>query len=173
MKDRFGLVPPEIRAQLDQEEFVGRQAYQGKALSQALRSFDPDLSVVWIKSDIPQTELPGGAIPGRWHVQQTLRRKGLPPQYYPIVHPDGSYREPDFGVLREFQERDTHRLSVDEIVAKTNAPTQKQKDKPLRDEQARDETLANYKTAKRVAGDGGLDKRKWGKGAMKGVAGGN
>lgn len=152
---------------------MGRQAFQGKVLSQALRGFDPDLDVVWIKSDIPQVELPGGAIPGRWHVRQTLRHKGLPPQYYPIVHPDGSYREPDFGVLREFQERDTRKLSVDEIVARQNAPTQKQKDKPLFEEQARDETLANYKTAKRVAGDGGLTRRKWGKGRVKGVVGGS
>jgi hypothetical protein len=171
VQDRFGLVPPEIRAQLDREEFVGRQAHQGKALSQALRSFDRNLSVVWIKSDIPPDELPGNAIPGRWHVEQNLSHRGLPPQYYPIVHKDGSYREPDFGVLREFQERDTSRLSLDELMAKANRPSQKQREKPLKDEQAHDETLANFKTAKRVAGEGGLRKRKWGAGGRKGLIG--
>src|SRR4051812_13774056 len=98
--DRYGLIPPEIRARMEQEEFVDRQAFQGKALSQALRGFDPDLDVVWIKTDIPQVELPGGAIPGRWHVRNSRpRRFGHPAEYVPIVHPDGSYREPDFGVL--------------------------------------------------------------------------
>lgn len=173
MQDRFGLVPPEIRAQLDREEFVGRQAHQGKQLAQALRSHDPDLDVVWIKTNIPQAELPGGAIPGRWHVRQTLRRKGLPPNYYPIVHADGSYREPDFGVLREFQKRDTRNLSVSELVARANAPTEKQKNKALEDEQRLDEMTADFKAAKRVAGEGGLRRRTWGKGAMKGVAGGS
>lgn len=152
---------------------MDRQAHQGKALSQALRAFDPDLSVVWIKTGIPQAELPGGAIPGRWHVQQTLRRKGLPPIYHPIVHKDGSYREPDFGVLREFQERDTSRYSLGELMEKANAPTEKQKNKPLEDEQRLYEMTADFKAAKRVAGEGGLRKRTWAKGAMKGVAGGS
>ena len=169
MQDKFGLVPPEIRAQLEQEEFVGRQAYQGKALDKALRSFDRDLSLVWIKSGIPPDELPGGAIPGRWHVQNNRpKRFGVPAVYDPIVHPDGSYREPDFGVLRDYQERGSR--SLEELIAKANAPSKKQREKPLKDEQRYDELKADFKTAKRVAGEGGLTKRKWARG-RKGVVG--
>lgn len=133
----------------------------GKALDRALRDYDRDLSLVWI-NEAP--ELPPGAIGGRWHVRR-LNPAPLAPTFIPITHPDGSYREPDFGILRELQERDmwkegaVKRHLTHDVDAKA---LKYQKD--LRDEQALDEMKSDFRAAKRVAGEGGLRSRKWRKG---------
>ncbi len=165
MRDTFGIVPPEIKARLENDEMIDRQAGAGKALDAQVRRDNPDLSVVFIKSSIPPAELPNSALPGRWHIRQ---QTPLGPRFIPIAWEDSSYREPSWGVYEEFRKRDLTRPGAMADLREATAVEDalKQHDKDLADEQRVDEMTADYKAAKRVAGEGGLTKRKWAKGLV-------
>src|SRR5436305_14999806 len=97
MRDTFQLVPPEIRAMVEAEEWRDRQAKAGRAIGEALTALHPDLSLVFVRHDAVPDALPPGAVPGRWHV----RKKGLIPFFAPITTPDGGHREPDSRIVIE------------------------------------------------------------------------
>lgn len=161
MRDAFGLVPPEIRERYERQEFVDRGTTAARAFNEALKSMDPHLSCVWVKAIDPEL-LPPGTLPGRWHVC----RNNPPPAvatFIPITTPDGGYRDPGVDVLEELHRRDLHRPgALEEALERGRVQTRtREKAKALETEQRQDELKSDFKAAKRVAGEGGLRKRKW------------
>jgi hypothetical protein len=163
MRDTFQLVPPEIRAMVEAEEWRDRQAKAGRAISEALTALHPDLSLVFVRHDAVPDALPPGAVPGRWHV----RKKGPIPFFAPITTPDGGYREPDARVVMEMAERDMRRPEVAQRVFTRGEreAAKRRKDRALRKEQERDVLKEDLKAGWRVPGriyrdDGQMVKRK-------------
>lgn len=163
MRDQFSLVPPEIRAMVEAEEWRDRQVKAGRAVSEALTALHPDLKLVFVRHDIHPGDLPPGAVAGRWHV----RKEGPVPFFAPISTPDGGYREPDARVVMEMAERDMRRPGVAERIFTRGEreAAQRRKDRALRKEQERDVLKEDLKAGWRVPGriydnDGNLRKRK-------------
>jgi len=150
MKDTFGLVPPEIRAMVEAEDWRDRQVKAGRSISEALTALDPDLSLVFVRHDAAPEILPPGAVPGRWHV----RKKGLVPLFVPITAPDGGYREPDSRVVMEMAERDMRRPEVaDRIFRQHEVKTRERaRAKALRKEQEHDVLVQDLRAGRRVSG---------------------
>jgi hypothetical protein len=140
-----------------------RDARIAKALDEELRQHDPYLSLVWVKSDIPPWEIPESVIPGRWHVKR--ENPGLVPTYMAITREDGGYREPDFGVLMEVKKRDLWTSGIPDSPADALKKIE-EKERTLEDEQRVDEMKADYRAARRVAGEN-VHKRSWAKGKKK------
>lgn len=152
------------------EQAVDRHLEAAGRLASALHDLDPRLEL-WKASD----RLPGpihGAKPGFWHV---VRRNDPPtPDSYMVITDrglgvmDGGFREPDSGVIELLRQGDMHRrgyaLPSDDYDV-VEAAAQKERDRQT--EQRGDEVRSDFAAAKRVAGDGGLEKRLWGKGAVK------
>lgn len=165
MQDKFGLVPPDIRAKYEREEFVDRAARAGRALETELKSiFGREMEVVLVRHDIHPDACPDRAVPGRWHV----RRRNPPPElptYIPILDSDGGYREPDAMVIAELEARNLRNPKVmQETLSKTR--TDQPHLKPARDlykEQRHDQLKEDFRAAKRVRGEGGLKKNYAGK----------
>lgn len=164
MKDTFGLVPPEIKRMVEAEEYNEDLARAGKGISEALTALDPDLDLVFVRHDAAPEILPPGAVPGRWHV----RNKGAAelPTFTPIETPSGGYRDPDSGILHEYAARD---MRKDEVRRATYGRAEReqvvrQRKQALETEQRRDEIKHDLKIGWRLPGDGGLRRRKWGRG---------
>lgn len=164
MKDPYGLVPPDIRARYEAQEYVDRvksDVPAARELIKELRSaFGPEMDCVFVRADISPEKLPDNAVPGRWHV----RRNNPPPllaTYIPITTPGGGYREPGASVIPELAAVDLRRPGVkEELIARTrtDAP-HKAKERDLKKEQRLDVLKSDFKAAKRVRGEGGLKKR--------------
>lgn len=150
MRDTFELVPPEIRAMVEAEEWRDRQVKAGRAVAQALQAFDPDLSLVFVRHDASPEILPPGTVAGRWHV----RRNGPIPFFVPITTPDGGYREPDSRVVMEMAERDMYRPDVADRVFRQHEVKAKarEKERALRKEQQRDVLKEDLRAGRRVKG---------------------
>lgn len=169
--DRFGLLPASIRANVERENMADKHIAKAQALALALRDFDPNLELVFFGE---RAEAIGGIIPGRWHVRRNNREAGAPDSYMPITGRNGSYREPDFGVLDDLRRRDLWRTGaledLDPYGHKELAKTEANKQRAA--EGRRDEVATNIRAAHRVSGEGGMTARKWGRGkTTKGVVG--
>lgn len=164
MFDRFGLLPDHIRGEIENEDALDRQVGVARYIDQALKAHDPNLGLVFVKPNVEEWELPTGAIAGRWHVE--VKAPGLPNIYYPIVGPEGEFREPTHTVLDEMQQRDLHREEAMRslIGRQARAEAKARRQRELADEQRRDELALDLRAGKRVAGEGGLTKSKWGRG---------
>lgn len=164
MKDTFSLVPPEIKARYDAEEAIERQSGSIRYLDKALKAKDPNLGLVWVKSDVPEWDLPVGAVAGRWHIQ--VKSPASVTTYIPIVGPKGECREPAWDVLDIVDRNDLHRPEVFRRAAELSQRRReaRQRKKDLQSEQQRYDAVTDFKAAKRVAGEGGLTKSKWGRG---------
>lgn len=110
MRDRFGLVPPSIRAQVENEEAVERQVGVARWLDRELKARDPYLALVFVKPDIPEWDLPVGAVAGRWHVER--KNPGFVSTYLPIQGPSGEFREPTADVFEMLDRADLHKEDV-------------------------------------------------------------
>jgi hypothetical protein len=86
-----------------------------------------------------------------------------------IETPDGKYLEPHSGILHELQKRDLWKHGTPKNDAKPAAL--KEAARALKDEQRVDELAADLRAGNRVAGDGGITKRAWGRGRPKGLVG--
>lgn len=162
MEDLFGLVPPDIKAKYETAEWVDGSVTAGRALENELKAvFGPEMEVVFVRHDIQPDRLPESAVAGRWHVRRNNPLPALP-SYIPITTPDGGYRDPDSGVAAELADIDLTRPGVmQKFIDRTRSDSpHKQKERDLKTEQRQDELKFNYRAAKRVAGDGGLTKRK-------------
>lgn len=137
---------------------------EGARLERELKQFDPYLEVGFIGERAPAYP---GVMPGRWHV---IRRNpdGFD-TFLPIAGPDGEYMVPSYQMVEELRRRDLHRPGAIEerMKATRDEWERREKSRELFREQARDEAAETYRAAKRVAGDGGITKRKWGKGRVK------
>jgi hypothetical protein len=151
------LLPPAVQAEME----TRRDARIAEALDRELKAHDPNLGLVWVKTGIPSWEIPEHVIPGRWHVKRE-NPPPLLPSYMAITREDGGYREPDFGVLMEIKKRD---LWHNEIPGPPKDPY-KEQGRTLEDEQRVDEMKADYRAARRVAGEN-VHKRSWAKGKKK------
>lgn len=163
MHDPYNLVPPDIKANIEAEEMAERHFAQAVPLLMALKDFDPD--IVDIKFFGERAEEKYGIKRNRWHIH----RKNIPPasdSYIPIETPDGGYREPDSGVLNELRERDLRNGSVwrkFEEAQRSKSPAALQA-KEFVDNGEAEEIAFSVRAAKRLAGDGGMNARLWGRG---------
>lgn len=162
MLDRFGLLPEDIRAKYEREEMIDRSLAAGQALSRAVKAFDERCDVVFISDRVRPGEVPamGEIIPGRWHVRR--RNDGAADSYIPVTTEDGGYRDPDWGILRELQERDmwSHhyvRPSALEDEAKRIVEGERER------EAMREELAHDFRAISRMGGDGGMTRRLRGK----------
>jgi hypothetical protein len=164
MRDTFGIVPPEIKAMAEAEEAIERTVGTARFLDKALKAKDPNLGLVLVR-DVPEWDLPVGAVPGRWHIQ--VKSEKFVTTYIPITGPKGEYREPDSSVLeiadRADLRKDDNYLRM--IATQQRKQERKRKANELKGEQLLDDAVEDFKAAKRVAGDEGLKKRKWGRGS--------
>lgn len=167
MRDPMNLVPADIKARYEAEEFVDKSVTAGRALESELKSaFGEEMEVCFVRHDIREEALPANAIAGRWHV----RRNNPPPElptYMPILGINGSYRDPDAMVVAELYDRDLRRPEVRQRML-----DETRLDKPhmarqreLEREQRIDVMKEDYRAAKRVRGEGGLKKNFSKKGA--------
>lgn len=165
MREDITYAPPELRRVVEAEQYRDGSAKVDPGIRSALRAIDPELDLLRIRLDIAPELIPPGAVPGRWHV----RNKGAKPlpTFTPIETPDGGYREPDSGVLRELALRDMRKREVRRMTFE-RSERQRRKDKRAKDlqtEQRKDELRADLKAGWRVPGrikrdDGTLVKRK-------------
>jgi hypothetical protein len=160
MEDRYGLVPLDIRARYEREEFVDRAVHAGRSLEGELKSaFGPEMEVVLVRHDIDPEALPDNAVAGHWHVRRANPAPELP-TYIPILGPGGTYRDPDQQVVSELYERDLRRPEVRQKFldeTRTDQP-HKKKERALHKEQRLDVMKEDFRAAKRVRGEGGLKK---------------
>lgn len=166
--DRFGLLDPITRSKIEQAEMVSSQVHNAAHVAKGLRDLDPRLKLTFFGEN---AEARYNIVPGRWHVFLD-NEWGKPDMYYPIQTDDGGYREPDWGVVEAMKMADSwssdYELPTDDIQ-EHQAGVEKQK--ALASDQRKDQIASDYEAAKRVAGDGGLTRRKWGRGGVKGLVG--
>ena len=160
MKDPWGLVPPHIKANYDAEEMAERHFRSAGKLLMELRAFDEN--IVDIKFFGERAEDRYGIVPNRWHIH----RRNTPPapdSYIPIETPDGGYREPDSGVLNELRARDTRNRSVWEGILKKHAEKKPAalREKRFEDRGEAEEIAHAVRAGARVAGEGGMTRRRW------------
>lgn len=165
MKEDTLYAPPELRRVVEAEQYKDGAAKVDPGIRSALRTIDPELDLLRVRLDIAPEVIPPGAVPGRWHVRNN-GAKPLP-TFTPIETPDGGYREPDSGVIRELRRRDMRNREVRRMTYERDERQRKQDkhDKDLKNEQRRDELAADLKAGWRVMGrikrdDGTLVKRK-------------
>lgn len=124
-----------------------------------LKAYDENLSLVLVKenADAP------GLVPGCLHIKRV--NPGSIDYYMPLTTKDGHYRDPVSTDIDRLSRRDLWRQGA--LSNHLDRHRQREERQAKRDalwhEQARDELAANYRTAERVAGTGGFEKRKWGK----------
>lgn len=142
---------------------VDNQMHRAQALATALRDLDPNLELVFFGE---RAEAIYGIVPGRWHVKRT--NPGAPDSYMPIQGRDGEYREPDFGVIDQLNQADLWRRGAMDRYDLDGSREKEAAEARIRAEaEARAEEVAhNARAALRVAGDGGMTSRKWGKGIV-------
>jgi hypothetical protein len=130
------------------------------ALEKELKELDENLSLVWVGGRAP--EFPGIS-PGRWHVRRA--NPGAPNTFMPIEGPNGEYLEPSFRIVEELKANDlwNDRAMETLMSSHTRKADQVAKADALMSEQIREESAAQFRAASRVAGSGGLKKKKWGK----------
>lgn len=134
-----------------------------RALEKELKKLDRRIEVDFIDPEaakVPASERAPGLCPARWHI--ILRTApGLDDQYFPILGPNGSYREPELAIVEEMKARDMWKRGVfDELMKREEKAAARARRQELTEGEARTEqTAAAYRAAKRVPGDGGLDRR--------------
>lgn len=171
MRDPLNLVPPDIKARYEQAEWVEGATRAGRALETELKSvFGPEMEVVLVKPTIDPEYTPQNVIPGRWHVRRNNPPPALP-TYIPITTPDGGYRDPDSGVVRELADIDLRRPGVmQKMLERTrNDQPHKKRERELHKEQRRDILREDFRAAKRTPGDGGVKRSYAAKRAGKGL----
>lgn len=164
MKDVFGLVPPQIKQMVEAEDYNDRQAKAGRAISEALTALNPYLDLIFVRHDAAPEMIPPGAVAGRWHVRNKAAQPI--PTFSPIETPSGAYREPDSGILAEYSARDMTKPGAMQALMERpmREKAKNEKAKALENEQRRDEIKEDLRAGWRVAGDGGLRRRTWGRG---------
>lgn len=139
------------------ERFAEEQIAHAQYWTRELQKLDRYLSLVFISD---QADEPG-LVPGRWHI----RRK--PPTglawYWPIVREDGGYREMHSGDLDALKQSDLQNSMVlrDRKAFKRKVELAQRRAKDREREQRMDQFREDFRAAKRVAGDGGLTKRRF------------
>lgn len=159
------VLPGWVKASLENEDVLDRQVGSARYIDRALRAKDPNLRLVFVKPDVAEWDLPLGAVAGRWHVE--VRSETFVSAYIPIVGRNGEYREPDVeGVLRLVGESDLHKPDIyrDKVEASQRRMDARKKASELEAEQHRHDMTEDFRAGKRLPGEGGFEKKSWGKG---------
>jgi hypothetical protein len=132
-----------------------------EALERELRVLDDRFRVVFIEpraGELPPKMRGPGVIPGRWHTKLLTYPRH---HYFPITGPNWEYREPELAIVEEMKARDLWRRgALEELRKNEDAEERAQaRQAQLEKEQREDEVALAYRAAKRVSGDGGLDRR--------------
>lgn len=154
-------VPESVQAEelnAARERFAEEQIAHARYWTRELQKLDRYLSLVFISDQANEP----GLVPGRWHI----RRK--PPTgvhwYWPIVREeDGGYREMHSGDLDALRDSDLQNSMVirDRERFQRKLEAVKQRAREREREQRMDQFREDFRAAKRVAGDGGLTKRRF------------
>lgn len=136
---------------------------EGARLERELKQLDPYLEVVYVGERAPAYP---GIIPGRWHVVR--RNPGELDTFLPIADPEGNYLPPSMQIVEEMKQRDLWKRGAMEARMKAHRDEwdRRERERETWEEQNRDEAAHVFAAAKRVAGEGGMTKRKWGKGKV-------
>lgn len=132
-----------------------------EALERELRVLDDRLRVVFVDpraGELPPKMRGPGLIPGRWHVKILTRPRN---EYFPLTGPNWTYREPELAIVEEWKARDLWRRGALEELRRDEEREEaaRARQERLEREQREDEVALAYRAAKRVSGDGGLDRR--------------
>ena len=135
---------------------------KSKWLSRELREIDPMLDVVYIGEKAP-AEFPD-IIPGRWHICRKSSDGGHLDTYFPLVGPNGEYREPGAWLIDEFKARDLwNPKNMEDLMTRQHKMREDAMRKSQLDREGKvDNAAAAARAALRVPGEGGMTKRKWG-----------
>lgn len=153
-------LPPDVERSQAIDEGASQIA-EAKRVTAALKETDPYLELVFIAERAPAFP---GIEPGRWHVRRS--QEGFQDNYWPITGPDGEYVAPSMKVVEAMKAADLWRQGALQDLRDRMDRAQRDREKAseLEAEQRKDEIRATWRAAKRVAGDGGLSRQKWGKG---------
>jgi hypothetical protein len=138
----------------------------GEALERELRQLDDRIRVVKIAERAgelhPRSRAPG-VIPGRWHVKLLTHPRNA---YFALCGPDWVYAEPGLYWVEKFKAADLWRDGALEEIRKGEDDEERARARAvlLEGEQRRDQIAEDWRALKRVAGDGGLDRRRMGAG---------
>ena len=155
------LVPRRIAEEEEADRInaaVDRQIGEARALQDDLRRIDPTLSLVLASEHSDELDHPGC-----WHIRKRIA--GGIDEYWPLVGPEGEYREPGSWVLYALEAADlwNDRVHRDRKEAKEKLRAARARRRKLEAEQRIDEGALAGRAAKRVAGPGGMTKRAWGR----------
>lgn len=152
----------------ERERAVDDQINLAREWTRILKGVDPSLSLVWVGENSHAS----GIVPGRWAVRKT----NPPPaahHYMTVAGPNGEYREPAEDILRELDQRDlwkrdgiNRHKQIQQRIEDAKIKARK-----LEAEGRVDNAAAAVRAAGRVAGEGGMTRRRWGAGRTKGVVG--
>ena len=133
----------------------------GEALERELHQLDDRIRVVKIAERAgdfhPRARTPG-VIPGRWHVKLLSYPRNA---YFALCGPDWTYAEPDLYWVEKFKQADLWRDGALEEIRRGEEADERARNRAvlLESEQRRDHIAEDWRALKRVAGDGGLDRR--------------
>lgn len=133
----------------------------GEALEREMRQVDDRIRVVKIAERAgelhPRSRAPG-VIPGRWHVKLLTRPRNA---YFALCGPDWAYAEPGLYWVEKFKAADLWRDGALEDIRRAEDKEERAQARALLTEREGrvDNIAADWRALKRVAGDGGLDRR--------------
>lgn len=141
----------------------------GEALEREMRVLDDRIRVVKIAEragELHPRERAPGVIPGRWHVKLLTHPRNA---YFALCGPDWAYAEPDLYWVEKFKAADLWRDGALEGIRRGEDDAERARIRAalLEQEQREDVTAENWRALKRVAGDGGLHRRRMGAGGVK------
>lgn len=156
------LLPEHVAEDIERAQQVDRELGAAEWLDRELRAKDPQLCLCRAHDNADDERL----VPGYWHVKR--RNDGIPDFYMPITGPNGEYREPDARVLEELDRRDLWRGGRDAVAElrdrRMKEAAARERARLLMREQEADVLAMDIAAAKRVFGDGGLERRRMGRG---------
>ncbi len=140
-----------------------RHDSQARQLEKELKELDHRIEVDFVDPEavrVPVAERAPGLLPARWHII-VRTGPGLDDHYFPIVGPNGAYRDPELSIVEEMKARDLWKQGVfEDLVKKGEREAERLRQQEITESEARvEQTAAAYRAAKRVAGDGGATKR--------------
>lgn len=136
---------------------------QARQLEKELKELDHRIEVDFVDPEaarVPVPERAPGLLPARWHII-VRTAPGLDDHYFPIVGPNGAYRDPELAIVEEMKARDLWKRGVfDELVNRGEREAERLRKQEITESEARvEQVAAAYRAAKRVPGDGGATKR--------------
>ena len=151
------LIPDHVaheRVNASMERQADGQMEMARIWTEELRRIDPTLSIVWVDENADDFDHPG-----RWHLRKPV--PGSFDEWWPLIGPNGEYREPGAWLLDALNANDmwnprVHR-SKKEAAAKHREAKRRAKEHEAG--QRVDEMALANRAARRINGDGGMTKR--------------